>query len=577
MYYFDIYINLNLLFMSKPTSEIPSKISSLPTDESSDEQKDNPLTPEYSEFYNLMEELTSADSDIEIIEIVQRIPADFLNQSNGIQYPIHWAASHNATKTLKYLIEKKVDINSKNEHGATALHSLASSDKSYDIGNDKSSNMKLLLKNKADPFLANNEDVVPLYYAAINDNEECVKILAEQMKSDDKRGGVDFPCGKDKITALHGAANNGRIENVKALLKAGANINKQDRNGESPIFYAIRNNRENIIKLFIANKDLDLSIRNKHGRNAIDIERQEIDKEQKHGISREPIIRNFVKKQHVEKIKSLLSKTKPGEAELMDFIAEIFNSEYLNDIGLDTHDALDIINSPLDKDGNTIAHLAINTQNSALLSFLYRRIDQGIQFNIQNKSGETALDKIKKVVSKEEFTEFSTICRGLINIATPVKDEKKDSKDMNSVLKTISKHISKSNLLESASKLFGKLSFDDLIASSKKENKEELDPKDLFTTKPEPMKRRHSEPPISAQKPVIEQKEIHPVPKVIAVAPDLYDLEKPHHSSSSVDKDLIRRRQKDKKEEEAAKIAVPSTSPSKPTIPAVMESSGREQ
>ena len=69
--------------------------------------------------------------------------------------------------------------------------------------------------------------------------------------------------------ALHRACNNGHLECAKALLGAGAGINKQDNNGGTPLMYAAYHGKIEVVRELLkrgAKKDL----KNNDGETAYD-------------------------------------------------------------------------------------------------------------------------------------------------------------------------------------------------------------------------------------------------------------------------------------------------------------------
>jgi ankyrin repeat protein len=65
------------------------------------------------------------------------------------------------------------------------------------------------------------------------------------------KAGSDVDAPQDSIgqTALMGAAVSGKVETVKALLEAGANVLVKDRDGRTAIDHAEKGGNEEIIKV----------------------------------------------------------------------------------------------------------------------------------------------------------------------------------------------------------------------------------------------------------------------------------------------------------------------------------------
>ena len=76
--------------------------------------------------------------------------------------------------------------------------------------------------------------------------------------------------GRDGRVALHWACGNGHLECAKALLEAGADINKQSNQGSTPFMWAANNGRIEVVRELLkqgANKTL----KNKYGHTAYDM------------------------------------------------------------------------------------------------------------------------------------------------------------------------------------------------------------------------------------------------------------------------------------------------------------------
>ncbi|MBM4222919.1 MAG: ankyrin repeat domain-containing protein [Gammaproteobacteria bacterium] len=105
--------------------------------------------------------------------------------------------------------------------------------------------VQALLKQDANSNLARTDGATSLFIAAQNGHVEIVKALLKQ--------GVDHPniARPDGATPLFIAAQNGHIEVVRALLKQGANPNLARIDGATPLFIAVQNNKEEIVEYLL--------------------------------------------------------------------------------------------------------------------------------------------------------------------------------------------------------------------------------------------------------------------------------------------------------------------------------------
>ena len=70
-------------------------------------------------------------------------------------------------------------------------------------------------------------------------------------------------------------AFNGHIEIVNLLLSYGANINDTDKYGDTPLMVAIRNGQLEMAKLLLVKPGIDVSIKNKEGKEALSVAKEE--------------------------------------------------------------------------------------------------------------------------------------------------------------------------------------------------------------------------------------------------------------------------------------------------------------
>ncbi len=70
-------------------------------------------------------------------------------------------------------------------------------------------------------------------------------------------------------------AFNGDIEILELLLLNGANINDTDKYGDTPLMVAIRNGQLEMAKLLLVKPGIDVSIKNKEGKEALSVAKEE--------------------------------------------------------------------------------------------------------------------------------------------------------------------------------------------------------------------------------------------------------------------------------------------------------------
>ena len=210
--------------------------------------------------------------------------------------PLYWAAEEGHTECVKQLLAAGADVNKANEKGETPLFWAA-----YEGHTDC---VKLLIAAGADVNKADEKGETPLYCAAYKGHTECVKLLiaagADVNKANEKgetplykaeEGGhtecakllraagnthvptIEEPAPTPKITQqaaqaelrlkgitaaeydskLLEAAENGKTEQVKLLVAAGADVNKADNDWDrTPLYRAASEGHTECVKLLIA-------------------------------------------------------------------------------------------------------------------------------------------------------------------------------------------------------------------------------------------------------------------------------------------------------------------------------------
>ena len=240
-----------------------------------------------------------------------------LNVDTGEFYCSHNTKSKPETilKMVKYLTDRKVDINAANkwkntpvslavcfgyleivkylaDHGADVkgtLH-LAAHTGQYDMvkylveqhGEDVNqfdgealmyasgtAVVRYLVEHGAKINIQDEWGRSPLHEHAQRKNLETIKYLVSS--------GADIHCrAKDGSSVIHWAANHGRIQNVDFFLKLGLDINDRDNDGKTPLHYACDIHRHDLRKImkemirYLVEHGSDVNLRDKEGRTPLD-------------------------------------------------------------------------------------------------------------------------------------------------------------------------------------------------------------------------------------------------------------------------------------------------------------------
>lgn len=154
------------------------------------------------------------------------------------------------------LLQKGAEIDKANEYGKTPLI-LAVLDNRIDI-------LKLLLDKGADVNKADNSGMTPLLHAAREGRSECVELLLEKCADVDRADNYrDTPLNSaiwevvvEKRSIFKDSENHKKRirayeDIIEQLIKKGADIHKEDRNGNTSLSLASRSDNPNIMKLLL--------------------------------------------------------------------------------------------------------------------------------------------------------------------------------------------------------------------------------------------------------------------------------------------------------------------------------------
>ncbi|KAJ5591628.1 uncharacterized protein N7459_001997 [Penicillium hispanicum] len=168
--------------------------------------------------------------------------------------------SSNKTDFLKHLVSCGLEVDQKNIHGRSVLHTLCSQsgDRTHLPMNERPLDFVLRVCKNVDPV--DHRDITPLHLAASISEEYVFKLL---------NAGADlFKATRDGMTALHIAAR-ARQSGIVCLLlsklkaldeeKRRSFIDKKDRNGRGALHHACRSGRpETVQALLEAGADVNL-------------------------------------------------------------------------------------------------------------------------------------------------------------------------------------------------------------------------------------------------------------------------------------------------------------------------------
>ncbi len=195
---------------------------------------------------------------------------------------LHISAQEGFPLISQYLIKRGVKIDDVDDVGNTALHR-AVEHNHLDV-------VKIFVNNGANYIIENCDQEMALLIAAKKGFLPILKFLAEQEQQDYDGSSalhilakqnnsaaieylvqnVGFDVNKvnsKRQTALHCAAQNGRVENVIRLIKLNADLDKGDFYGNTPLHCAVEGGKKEVVHLLVQN-GANIELKNFEGKTA---------------------------------------------------------------------------------------------------------------------------------------------------------------------------------------------------------------------------------------------------------------------------------------------------------------------
>lgn len=200
------------------------------------------------------------DGKVEAVRaLLQQNPALLSVRDAEKSTALHVGARNEAM--VRFLLEKKADVNAQNEMKETPLYLAADAEylEAHTV-------IEMLLAAKADPNIANNDGDTPLHVARSKDIAEL--ILA--------KGGDVRAVNDDGWTPLHSAVVQSREDVVEILLANKADVNAKAKDGSAPLHLLVDRPTDdddwmkNVAEMLLAHK-ADVNAKNNKGETPLSI------------------------------------------------------------------------------------------------------------------------------------------------------------------------------------------------------------------------------------------------------------------------------------------------------------------
>ncbi len=183
----------------------------------------------------------SYNEKIDMVKLLLKKNASIKKTNSRGEGVLHRAACNKNMELIRLLVNKGAPINVRDHYGKTVLAYAA----------DNMELARFLLDNGASMDKKDNTGDTILFYAVRANKKAFVDLLLHKAASVNKQH------QDDGSTVLHIAAKAGHVAVLKLLLERGASANIKDKNGYTPLHWAVKNKSVEIVTLLLTyQKDL---------------------------------------------------------------------------------------------------------------------------------------------------------------------------------------------------------------------------------------------------------------------------------------------------------------------------------
>ncbi|XP_077300968.1 uncharacterized protein LOC143921515 [Arctopsyche grandis] len=313
--------------------------------------------------------LAAKNGSRKIIRYLIRQGADVNLENDFKENALHHYIKYNEIVDdiiIKALIEKGINVDSKNYYGKTPLH-LAVKNKHLNI-------VKVLLDNEASVEAVDDNLDTPLHCASVFSDADIAIVLIEK--------GASIECkNADGDTPLHIASIFGNTHVMKVLIDKNADINSINNSGDTPIQNATIRGKSDAVE-FLIKKGANISIKGYRGQT--------------------PLHRAVIDT-HLNIVKLLLDNGASVEAvdDNLDtplHCASVFSDADIAIVLIDKGAEIEIKNV----NGDTPLHIASHEGSTHVMKVL---IDKNADINSINNSGDTPIQNAT-IRGKSDAVEF---------------------------------------------------------------------------------------------------------------------------------------------------------------------------
>ncbi|VDN06242.1 unnamed protein product [Thelazia callipaeda] len=159
---------------------------------------------------------------------------------------VHWAVVCGQLEALIMLLDNGAKVDFADNQGAQAIHYVTATE---GISRERSEAiLHVLLKHDAKANARDVDGRSPILWAASNGNLEAIISIAQA-------GGDMYVVDRDRLNIIHCAASHGHIHIIEYAVNCldSTILNSVDRNGDTPLFYAVTLGHNDCARLLLLN------------------------------------------------------------------------------------------------------------------------------------------------------------------------------------------------------------------------------------------------------------------------------------------------------------------------------------
>ena len=182
------------------------------------------------------------------IKMFRQNGADIQASSSNGSTVLHFASASSNQEIVEFLLK----LNERSVNTTDNLNQTPLMHACYDGG--RLDNIKMLIQNGADIQASSSNGSTVLHFASALSNQEVVEFLLKLNEIS-----VNAKDNLNQTPLMHACFDGGRLDNIKMLLKNGADIQASSSNGSTILHFASRNSNEEVVEFLLKSNEISVN------------------------------------------------------------------------------------------------------------------------------------------------------------------------------------------------------------------------------------------------------------------------------------------------------------------------------